>query len=184
VERFRFGPARRGEVAIYGAQRPGYDSRSVDKATIHEWIEFVRGRRIQRICCLLPPTQLAYYRVDLLAEYKAVFGESNVLHAPIEDFRLCEADVLERQVLPFLADSATRKLPVVVHCSGGSGRTGHVLAAWLVRHGGLDVDTALVEVRSSGRNPKEAVDCGNATLDQLRTLLTGAAYGNPARLEH
>ncbi len=179
MERFRFGPARIGEVAIYGAQRPGYDSKSVDRTAIREWIEFVRRRGIQRICCLLPPTQLAYYRVDLLAEYKAAFGDANVLHAPIEDFHLCDAEVLERQLLPFLADSATRKLPVAVHCSGGSGRTGHVLAAWLVRHRGLDVDTALSEVRSTGRNPKEAVDCRHATLDQLRTLLTGAARGTP-----
>lgn len=174
MERFRFGPARRGEFAVFGAQRPGYDSKVVDRTAAREWIEFVQGKGIQRICCLLPPKQLAYYRGDLLAEYRAAFGDTNVLHAPIDDFHLCDADVLERQVLPFLADSATRKLPIVVHCSGGSGRTGHVLAAWLVRHRSLDVDTALSEVRSTGRNPREAVDCQHATLAQLRTLLAGA----------
>lgn len=178
MERFGFGPARMNEVVIYGAQRPGYDSTSVDWTAIREWIEFVQERGIQRICCLLPLEQLAYYRVDLLSEFRAAFGDANVLHAPIEDFHLCDADVLEHQVLPFLADSADRKLRVVVHCSGGSGRTGHVLAAWLVRHRGLDADTALSEVRSTGRNPKEAVESRHATLDQLRVLLTGARRGN------
>jgi protein-tyrosine phosphatase len=60
-----------------------------------------------------------------------------------------------------------------VHCSGGSGRTGHILAAWLVHHRGLSVDDALDAVISTGRNPWEAVHCGNATEEQLRCLLAG-----------
>jgi protein-tyrosine phosphatase len=63
---------------------------------------------------------------------------------------------------------------VVVHCSGGSGRTGHVLAAWLVRYRGLEAGTALSEVRSTGRNPQEAVDAGLATLAELNRLLGGS----------
>jgi protein-tyrosine phosphatase len=173
MERFGFSPARKDEPVVYGAERPGYDSRSVDKPAVREWIAFVRGKGIERVCCLLPSSQLAYYRVDLLAEYRAAFGDGNVLHAPIEDFHLCERALLERKILPFLADSDCRAAPVVVHCSGGIGRTGHVLAAWLVRNRGLDVDTAMLEVRSTGRKPKEAVDSGRATLAELRTLLSG-----------
>jgi protein-tyrosine phosphatase len=171
--RFKFGPARCGESSVYGAQRPGYDSRSVDKPAIHEWIDFVRGKGIRRVCCLLPSNQLAYYRVDLLGEYRATFGDPNVLHAPVEDFHLCDRTLLEQEILPFLIESDSRKAPVVVHCSGGSGRTGHVLAAWLVKHRGLDVDTALSEVRATGGNPTEAVDSRHATLAQLKSLLSG-----------
>jgi protein-tyrosine phosphatase len=171
--RFKFGPARQGELVVYGAQRPGYDSRSVDKPAVQEWIDFVLGEGIRRVCCLLPPSQLAYYRVDLLGEYRAAVGNANVLHAPVEDFHLCDRPLLEQDILPFLADSDSRKVPVVVHCSGGSGRTGHVLAAWLVRHRGLDVDTALSEVRATNRNPTEAVDARRATLAELKALLSG-----------
>jgi protein-tyrosine phosphatase len=173
MERFKFGPARQDELVVYGAQRPGYDSRSVDRPTVQEWIDFVFGQGIRRICCLLPSNQLTCYRVDLLGEYRAAFGDADVLHAPVEDFHLCDRHLLEQQILPFLADSDSRAMPVVVHCSGGSGRTGHVLAAWLVRQRGLDVDTALSQVRSTGRNPKEAVDSGQATLAELKALLSG-----------
>ena len=171
MERFKFAAARPDESVVYGAERPGYDSRSVDKPAIQEWVTFVQGKGTRRVCCLLPPKQLAYYRVDLLGEYRAAFGENNVLHAPVEDFHLCDAALLEDRILPFLAEADSRKMPTVVHCSGGIGRTGHVLAAWLVRHRGTDVDTALSQVRSTGRNPREAVDAGRATLTELKALL-------------
>ncbi len=47
----------------------------------------------------------------------------------------------------------------VVHCSGGSGRTGHVLAAWLVHHYGMDPSAAVDTVMAmpERRNPLEAV---------------------------
>jgi protein-tyrosine phosphatase len=173
VERFRFGPARHGESVVHGAQRPGYDSWSVDTSAVHEWIEFMLGRGIRRVCCLLPPDQLAYYHGDLLGEYRASFGDANVLHVPVEDFHLCDPALLEAKILPFLVESDSHATPVVVHCSGGSGRTGHVLAAWLARHRGLDVDTALAEVRSTGRDPGEAVGAGHATLADLTRLLRG-----------
>jgi protein-tyrosine phosphatase len=171
MERFKVAPARSGESSVYGAERPGYDSRFVDKPANQAWVTFVKDKGIQRVCCLLPPKQLAYYRVDLLGEYKAAFGEGNVLHAPVEDFHLCNAVLLEDSILPFLANADRLKMPTVVHCSGGIGRTGHILAAWLVRHRGTEVDTALAEVRSTGRNPREAVDTGRATLKELKSLL-------------
>jgi protein-tyrosine phosphatase len=45
----------------------------------------------------------------------------------------------------------------VVHCSGGIGRTGHVLAAWLVAGRGFSRHSAITAVKRRGRNPYEAV---------------------------
>lgn len=61
----------------------------------------------------------------------------------------------------------------VVHCSAGSGRTGHVLAAWLVYRHGLTENEALravTHVADVQRNPFEAVD-REATHEALYALL-------------
>lgn len=165
-----FSPARRDETIVYGAKRPGYSAKSVPAADVKEWIDFMKAKNIVRVCCLLPPRQLRYYQVDLLDQYRAAFGPSNLCAVHVEDYHLCDHPTLELMILPFLHDSDRASTPVVVHCSGGSGRTGHVLAAWLVRHRGLSVDEALVAV---GRNPREAVQCGYASEKELRHLLAG-----------
>jgi protein-tyrosine phosphatase len=131
------------------------------------------AERWHRVCCLLAPKQLAYYRLDLLGNYREVFGESNVCHAAIEDYHLCDAVTVEASILPFLFQSDQARTPVVMHGSGGRGRTGHVMAAWLVRHRGLSVGNALAAVVSTGRDPWEAVRYGNATEQELHRLLAG-----------
>lgn len=173
MDRFRFGPARPGETIVFGAQRPGYSSKLVGQAEVDEWIVFMQRKAIRRVSCLLPKEQVAYYSGDLLASYCRAFGLANVCHVSVEDYHLCSSDDLENEILPFLHESDELRMPVVVHCSGGSGRTGHVLAAWLVRGRGLAVDAALDVVRRTGRNPREAVDYGNATKEQLKALLVG-----------
>ena len=170
---FKFAPARKGEMTVYGATRPGHPSQTVDLGKVQEWISFMKNKGIWRVCCLLPPKQLKYYQADLLDEYKGAFGELNVCAAQIEDYHLCDQATLEDKIMPFLLISDRTTAPVVVHCSGGSGRTGHVLAAWLVRHRGVSVDEAIKAVLDSGRNPCEAVRCGNATEKELRDLLKG-----------
>ena len=157
---------------IFGAQRPGYSSRQVHKAQTQEWITFIKNQGIKRVCCLLPENQLAYYfDENLLDTYQREFGEKNVCWAPIEDFHLCKETTLSEAILPFLQASDAQATPAIVHCSGGLGRTGHVLAAWLVFGRGFGIDEALVAVKEMGRNPKEAVSYGNATEAELHALL-------------
>ena len=117
--------------------------------------------------------QVVPVQVDLLEEYRRSFGAPNVCSVGVPDYHLSEPTLLQEVVLPFLVESDERDAPVIVHCSGGSGRTGHVLAAWLVHRRGLSIDQALAAVVAMGRNPREAVGCGNATDDQLRQLLSG-----------
>lgn len=147
---YKFAPASAQESIVFGAARPGYRDERVN-----QWIEWMKRQEIQRVCCLLASTQLRHYS-DLLGVYRQNFGPSQVCWAPIEDFHLVERDVLIQQILPFLSTADRPPKKVVVHCSGGVGRTAQVLAAWLVYGRGFSGEGAIAAVKQSGRNPYEA----------------------------
>ena len=171
--KFKFASAAPSERTVFGAQRPGYDYHSVGQEMIVEWTDFMQASGIRRVCCLLPEEQLAYYRTDLLASYRKSFGSQNVCHVEVQDLHLIDLPNLEETILPFLRDSDRDGAPVVVHCSGGSGRTGHVLAAWLVRERLIPLAEAIALLRKTMREPYEAVLTGNATQEQMISLITG-----------
>jgi protein-tyrosine phosphatase len=171
--KFKFASAAPSEPTVFGAQRPGYDYHSVGQEMIDEWTDFMLANGIRRVCCLLPQEQLAFYGTDLLVSYRKSFGNHHVCHAEVQDLHLIDLADLEQTILPFLRQSDRITLPVVVHCSGGSGRTGHVLAAWLVRERLLPLAEAIAHLRNTERNPYEAVLTGNATEQQLVNLITG-----------
>lgn len=116
----------------------------------------MKDQRIQRVCCLLAEEQLVRYS-GLLDCYKQAFGTDNVCWAAIADFEICDQTTLQHTVLPFLFTSKQRQQKTVVHCSGGIGRTGQILTAWLIAGRGLPQQAAIKAVRQMGRNPYEAV---------------------------
>lgn len=147
---YKFAAAWENESIVFGASRPGYLNNQVN-----DWVEFMKRQSIQRVCCLLCDNQLVHYS-NLLGTYRQEFGNQQVCWAPIEDFHLSDLDTLTTKILPFLAEADKQAQKVVVHCSGGIGRTGHVLAAWLVSGRGLSNKAAIAAVRKTGRNPYEA----------------------------
>lgn len=148
---YKFAAASEHEPIVFGSARPGYRNKQVT-----EWIEFMQNQDIKRVCCLLPEFQLARY-ANLLDVYRRTFGLDHVCWAPIKDFHFASSEILIHQILPFLAIANQTDEKVVVHCSGGIGRTGHVLAAWLVAGRGLSNKAAIAVVKRTGRNPYEAV---------------------------
>ncbi|PYQ83299.1 MAG: protein phosphatase [Acidobacteria bacterium] len=163
---FHFAPARTGERTAYGARTP-----DASPAGIFEWAEFMRAQGVTRVCCLLDAGQLAGFPVNLETEYKRLFGATCVLMEPIADHHLCSRQALRGNILPFLRATDIAGERAVIHCWGGNGRTGHVLAAWLVAARGLTPMEAIEAVEATGRLPREAVLAGNATFDALIELL-------------
>lgn len=154
---FNFGPASLADKQVFGASRPGYPSHTVPQADVETWLDFMRGESIRRLVCLLDDEQLAYYDDGLLARYRQFFGAENVLHVTVPDFTLASPETL-KSVFRFLRATSGPDDRAVVHCSGGIGRTGHVLAGWLVFEHGLSPRDAIVAVTQTGasRNPTEA----------------------------
>jgi protein-tyrosine phosphatase len=149
--KYKFAAASAAEPIVFGAARAGSTDRQV-----RGWIEFMQARDIQRVCCLLAQSQLERYS-DLLGIYRDNFGVDRICWAPIEDFKLPDPQLLIDRILPFLdlADRSHEK--VVVHCSGGVGRTGLVLSAWLIAKRGFSPTLAIATVKKTGRNPSEAI---------------------------
>lgn len=176
IPKFRFAPASPTDHYIFGSERPGYGSKSVTKLQIDEWLSFMDSQNIQRVCCLLDEEQLGFYEnPSLLQTYQEKYGPENVLHALVPDFQLCQKDILISKVLPFLEDSKFQRKKTIVHCAGGKGRTGHILAAWLVYSESSSPDEAIRTVSSLYREPLEAVERGNASREDLMKLLLAAA---------
>lgn len=169
---YKFAAAGENELIVFGASRPGYSNKQVS-----DWIKFMKHQDIQQVCCLLPSSQISRYS-DLLSTYKREFGSDRVCWSPIEDFQLSDLETLTKKILPFLLEADRKGEKVVVHCSGGVGRTGHILAAWLVSGRGLSNQAAIDAVRKIGKNPYEAAIAGTfrgknpfKAIEELNTLL-------------
>ncbi len=148
---YKFTAACKDEAIIFGASRPGYS-----EAQLKAWTQFMKSQGMQRVCCLLAAEELSRYP-NLLDFYQQEFGSEHVCWAAIADFEICDLTTFQHKILPFLLVSAQYQQKTVVHCAGGIGRTGQILAAWLIAGRGVPRQAAIRAVRQMGRNPYEAV---------------------------
>jgi protein-tyrosine phosphatase len=174
---YRFGPAAKDERIVYGAGRAGRRKDPVAPELVENWIGYMKEQGIERVCCLLDDEHLSLYDPDLLETLRQAFGEENVLHAPIPDVHVATPELLVGAILPFLEASEREEKKVVVHCSGGLGRTGHVLAAWLAYRYGISPEEALdavVVASAAPRKPLDALSRGRDSGVDLYELLETA----------
>jgi atypical dual specificity phosphatase len=68
-------------------------------------------------------------------------------HVPMQDHAAPDVDGLNRGV-NFIREQASAGKTVLVHCVAGEGRTGCVLAAYLMKEKGMNADDALKSLRA------------------------------------
>lgn len=173
---FGFGPPSRDEKLVYGAQRPGYPGKFVQRQVADDWVIFMKAQGVRRFVCLLSEEELKCYPTlsgGLLGLYAEAFGVDNVLWAPTADRQLPTGEAV-RHILYFLHDATLKGEKSVVHCSAGLGRTGLVLAAWLVYHHNLTERKAIKTVEEQNRSPREAVLYGSTKENELMKVLAVA----------
>jgi atypical dual specificity phosphatase len=77
-------------------------------------------------------------------------------HSPVSDFRAASPEQL-KEIIRFIDEKIAQSKPVLVHCGEGKGRTGTILAAYLVSHG-LGTDEAIRVIREERPGSIETVE--------------------------
>lgn len=159
---FNFSKASPQDDIVYGANAPdaGAHGKTSTRTGVGDaWYDFMKSQGIQRVVMLISPEELVDYskRVgfNILKRNIEEFGAENVLWEPVTDFNYLDIGRFKADILPFLEESVKENKKTVVHCHGGIGRTGQVLALWVRYSTGLE---------------------GEAVVDALRA---GKAYRNP-----
>ena len=119
-----------GQLA--GCSRPGAHG-----ASIASDLTVLREQGIESVLTLTETPVLAH-------ELEA--AGLDALHLPVDDFHAPTTQQM-LQALEYIDASLAENMPVAVHCLAGQGRTGTILAAWLLRSG-LSADDAISEIRA------------------------------------
>ncbi len=108
-----------------------------------EELRGIRESGIRRVVVLPEDHELAEYWGDARSYFEALSAyDLEFLHEPVPDMEAPKFNQLV-EILRWI-----RGAPSLVHCVGGMGRTGTVIASWLVVERGMSAHDALDAVRS------------------------------------
>ncbi len=112
---------------------------------------------------------------ELLTKYNLMYK-----HLPVADFEAPSLDLIDRAT-GYIERRLAHNQPVLVHCRAGYGRTGTILACYLVRRG-MPVSQALADVRRARPGSVEVKSQERAVMAYFRKLHAHPVLEEPSPL--
>lgn len=114
----------------------------------------IKSNQITNVVTLVSEEELVKYKVPtLISRYESL--DINVLHSPIADYGLPEIEQM-KSILNWVQKKVKAKENILIHCVGGLGRSGTVMAIYAKTYLGKTGQEAIDFVRSIRGN--EAVE--------------------------